>query len=112
MPDRSRTATLPSWLLTLPWEAYRRARERRARSRSVLVGIGKNTQVAASDGARGHLRHFDRWGGPTGLADRLRQRRQVVHGGFGRPELALVPDDLPAARRGEAQGVFFAEVVG
>jgi hypothetical protein len=48
---------------------------------------------------------------PAGFPDRVGEGDQVVGGGRGRGELAVVPDQFPASGGGEAAGVRFAQVV-
>jgi hypothetical protein len=58
-------------------------------------------------GARGW-----RDGGTGGLAYGIGQGDQVVGGGWGRGELAVVTHQVPASGGGEAAGVGLAQVVG
>jgi hypothetical protein len=60
--------------------------------------------------ATGRLLAPRRW--PSGLADGLGQRDEVVGGGRWGLELALVPDEIPAAGRGEPAGMTLAQIVG
>ena len=47
----------------------------------------------------------------AGLPHRLGQRHKIVHAVWRRIELALVPDEIPAAWSGKTSGVLFAKVV-
>jgi hypothetical protein len=42
------------------------------------------------------------------LVDGIGQRQQVIVGGWRRIELAIVPDEIPAARSGQPASVLFA----
>jgi hypothetical protein len=52
------------------------------------------------------------WLRPGRLADRLGERHEIVGGRWGWLELAVMPDQVPAARRGQAARVLLAQVVG
>src|SRR6266536_995038 len=77
---------------------------------------GDDTQVtAAADrqaGRRSRLVHPATAAGAPRLAYRLGERDQVVAAGRGRLVLPVVPDQVPAARRGEAARVRLTQVVG
>ena len=51
-------------------------------------------------------------GGSSRLAHSIGEGDQVIRGGRGRCEIAVVPHELPASRGGEAASVRLAQVVG
>lgn len=50
--------------------------------------------------------------GTGSLADGFGERHQIIHAARRRPELAVMPDDLPAPRGGQADRMLLAKVVG
>ncbi|MCO5606194.1 hypothetical protein L7F22_060381 [Adiantum nelumboides] len=79
---------------------------------SAVLGLREHPQVAAPPRATGPCDHLDRPVHPARLAHRVGESGEVLAAVLGLGELALEPDDLPAARRGQAVRVRRAEVVG
>src|SRR5690349_21877627 len=73
---------------------------------------GDHSQVAAPADERGLIWIFALGDGTRRLAHGLCERHKIVVGRWGRTELTVVANEVPAAGGGQAAGMGLAEVVG